>query len=337
MISKGITHRWIGSTLCTTILLAGIAGCQSQKPPPTDTSAAQVEAAGTDQPAPGQAVFASDKDAAAALLAALKEQDHHQLHQIFGPALKELASGDKVEDHRHFEAFVAHAKEKFQLQKENANTSIILVGNKSWPFPIPIVQSANGRWFFDTEAGKQEILTRRIGGDELEAIHVCHAYVIAQKIYFATGHDGSTLREYAQRLVSKPGTHDGLYWPATPGTPQSPFSALAAEAENAGYTPGVHPSGSHGPRPFFGYYFHILTRQGPAASGGARNYVVNGKMVNGFALVAYPDRYGASGVMSFIVNQDGQVYQKDLGPDTVELAKQMTSYNPDASWTLVRP
>ena len=334
MNMKHFNPRWVIAGLFSAVVLLGQVGCQcSQSSQPALSSKAASAPANIvvgpdDQPGPGQTVFTSDTAASAALLAAVTSQNHHALHAIFGPDIKELATGDKVEDHRHFEEFVAHAKQKFQLYKENPTTSIVLIGDKNWPFPIPIVRLADGQWFFDTAAGKSEILARRIGGDELEAINVCLAYVKAQKQYFSTTHDGSSVAQYAQRLDSKVGTHDGLYWPATTGQTQSPFSALAAQAQAAGYTPGAH----KGPHPFFGYYFRILTRQGPAAPGGAMNYLRDGKMVRGFALLAFPDKYAASGVMTFIVNQQGVVYQKNLGPQTVTLARKITTYNPDPSW-----
>lgn len=338
MNTKICNPLWFAAGLLSAVVLLGQAGCQCSKTssPALSSKAASAPAniiAGPDdQPSPGQTLFPSDNAASAALLAAVTSQDHQALHAIFGPDVKELTTGDKVEDHRHFEEFVAHAKQKFQLYKENASTSIVLIGNKSWPFPIPIVRLANGQWFFDTAAGKSEILARRIGGDELEAINVCLAYVKAQKQYFSTTHDQSGVAQYAQRLASKPGTHDGLYWPAAAGQTQSPFSALAAQARAAGYTPGAH----KGPHPFFGYYFRILTRQGAAAPGGAMNYLRHGKMVRGFALLAFPDKYAASGVMTFIVNQQGHVYQKNLGPQTVTLARKITTYNPDKSWAPVQ-
>ena len=316
-----------------------LSGCQSQQAavpaPVAMTMAAQPAAVVPDMPAAGQEVFASPKAASAALLAAVEKQDHKTLHRIFGPEIKKLVTGDKVEDHRHFETFVAHAKQKFDLQQTSADSAEILIGNKSWPFPIPIRKTADGRWYFDTHAGLAEILARHIGADELETIKVCDAYVYAQRQYAATYHDGSDVLQYAQRMVSKPGTHDGLYWPPAANQPESPFGPLAAQAAAEGYTPGVHKN-SHGPHPFHGYLFHILKKQGPAAPGGKYNYVINGNMIAGFGLVAFPDKYGASGVMTFIVNQQGKVYQKDLGPDTNKIAARMTRYNPDNTWTLVQ-
>ena len=316
-----------------------LSGCQSQHAavpaPVAMTMAAQPAAVVPDMPAAGQEVFASPKAASGVLLAAVETQDHKTLHRIFGPEIKRLVTGDKVEDQRHFEAFIAHALQKFQLQQTSSDTAVILIGNKSWPFPIPIKKTADGRWYFDTHAGLAEILARHIGADELETIKVCDAYVYAQRQYAATYHDGSDVLQYAQRMVSKPGTHDGLYWPPAANQPESPFGPLAAQAAAEGYTPGAHKN-SHGPHPFHGYLFHILKMQGPAAPGGKYNYVINGNMIAGFALVAFPEKYGASGVMTFIVNQQGKVYQKDLGPDTNKIAAHMTRYNPDKTWTLVQ-
>ncbi len=316
-----------------------LTGCQSQQAassaPVAVKMTAQPAIMASDTPAAGQEVFTSPKAASAALLAAVEKQDHKTLHRIFGPEIKKLVTGDKVEDHRHFEAFVAHARQKFQLRQTSADTAVIHIGNKAWPFPIPIRKTTEGQWYFDTHAGLAEILARHIGADELETIKVCDAYVYAQRQYAATYHDGSDVLQYAQRMVSKPGTHDGLYWPPAANQPESPFGPLAAQAAAEGYTPGVHKN-SHGPHPFHGYLFHILKKQGPAAPGGKYNYVINGNMIAGFGLVAFPDKYGASGVMTFIVNQQGKVYQKDLGPDTYKIAAQMTRYNPDNTWTLVQ-
>ncbi len=320
--------------LLGTMVMMSQSGCQTATNGGAPANVSAAPAAQPGQPGVGQELFASDTAAADALLAAVKAQNHAELHHIFGPAVKELTSGDKVEDHRHFEEFVTHAEQKFQLERKSADTSIVYIGNKDWPFPIPITRLADGKWFFDTEAGKAEILARRIGADELKTIKVCEVYVEAQRQYAGTYHDGADVLRYAQRMVSKPGTQDGLYWPAVVGQPESPFGPLVAQAAAEGYTPGVHHT--KGPHPFNGYYFHILKKQGSSAPGGKYNYVINGNMIAGFALVAFPAKYGASGVMTFIVNQQGRVYQKDLGPDTATIARQMTRYNPDKTWTLVQ-
>ncbi len=329
------TARAAAMTVFVAAMAAGLPGCQSQPVKSGDglQAAAGIAASqpARDVPAAGQLVFASAQSAGAALLAAVKAQDHKQLHRIFGPAIKQLVSGDKVEDHRHFEAFAAHARQKFSVKQTAADAATVYIGDRAWPFPIPIIRMADGRWFFDTSAGIQEILARRIGANELETIKVCAAYVQAQRQYAAGYHDGSDVLQYAQRLVSQRGKQNGLYWPSAAGQPESPFGPLAAQAAAEGYTPGAH----KGPRPFNGYYFHILTKQGTAAPGGKYNYIINGNMIAGFALVAYPARYGSSGIMTFIVNQQGRVYQKDFGPDTAAIARHMTRYNPDKTWTLV--
>ena len=333
---------WIASTLGLAAMALFQTGCQTKPAAITPTSKPMAMSAADEievpvtagaRPQAGQDVFASDTTAAAALLAAVEKQDHARLHRIFGPAIKALVSGDRVEDHRHFEEFVAHARQKFQVRQQSANVAIVYIGKKNWPFPIPIVRMANGKWFFDTSAGMEEILERRIGRNELEAIRVCHAYVLAQREYFAGVPHASGMPRYAGRFISKPGTHDGLYWPAAKGQPVSPLGPLVAQASAAGYTRSKH----KGPHPFYGYYFHILRRQGAAAQGGALRYGVNGKLIAGFALIAFPAKYGSSGIMTFIVNQQGLVYQRDLGPNTSTIGWKIKTFNPTSSWKPVAP
>ncbi len=326
--------RIAAGIVCAVLVWSGQATPSSAAQPPASAAAPPPvpQTAPAAAPQRGQLVFSSATAAAAALLAAVRAQDHQQLHRIFGPAIRELVSGDPVEDRQHFQEFVRHATERFWLEKQTAAKSIVHIGKKDWPFPIPIVRAADGRWFFDTKAGAQEILARRIGANELETIKVCGVYVEAQREYASKDRDHRGVLEYAQRLVSTPGHHDGLYWPAVPGQPESPFGPLVAEASAEGYTVGNH----HRPEPFHGYFYHILKAQGPGAPGGAYNYVINGNMIAGFALVAFPAKYGDSGIMTFIVNQQGKVFQKDLGPDTLKLARHMTTYNPDRTWTLVQ-
>jgi hypothetical protein len=205
------------------------------------------------------------------------------------------------------------------------------VGNEAWPFPVPLVRGASG-WSFDAAAGREEVLDRRVGRNELATIRVLHAYVAAQRAYAATGHDGKRAGLYARRFGSDPGKQNGLYWPTRPGEPRSPLGILAAKASAEGYrqtAPG------QGPTPLYGYYFRILERQGPSAKGGAAEYVVGGEMSGGFALVAWPVHYGASGVMTFIVNADGVPYEKDLGDETTATVAAISSFDPDASWRTV--
>ncbi len=337
------TRRSIGCLIAGTLsvaMLLATAGCASSGPaaPTTQQSAdaapaAQpVAAAPTGAPGAGELTFSSDNDAMNALLDAVKAQDHDKVHQILGPGWRDLLSGDKVEDGNAFKEFAQHAAEHAQLEKKDATTSILDVGKDDWPFPIPIAQTPDGKWFFDTEAGKTEILNRRIGKNELETIQVCHDYVDAQREYASKDRDGSGVYKYAQKILSTPGKTDGLYWSVNPGQDPSPFGPLMADAAVEGYDL----TDKHPHQPYHGYHFHILKAQGPDAPGGKYEYVINGNMIAGFALVAYPADYGSSGIMTFIVSHQGNVYQKDLGPDTKEIARKMTEYNPDSSWTLVK-
>jgi hypothetical protein len=319
---------WIAAGILAggAVLLAG--GCNGATSPPSGPTSGQVSG----QPGQGQPLYASDEDALNAMMTAVKAQDHEQVHRILGPAWKELVSGDKVEDANAFTEFAHRAAERTRLQKEDDTTSIIYVGNDDWPFPIPLTRTPDGKWFFDTEAGKTEILARRIGENELDTIQVCRKYVVAQREYAGEDHDGSGVLKFAQRILSTPGKMDGLYWKTSPGQEQSPFGHLFAAAATEGYeqtTGQPH-------EPYHGYHFRVLKRQGSAAPGGKYDYVINGNMIAGFALVAFPVDYESSGIMTFIVNQQGNVYQNDLGPHTTELARQMTEYNPDSSWTLVK-
>ena len=321
---------WALSCITAGGILLGAAGCGNTATPPPLTSAQTPEQA-PGAPGVGQPLFASDSEAMDALLGAVKAQDHDKVHEILGPAWKELVSGDKVEDGNAFKEFAAHAAEHTELQKKDATTSIINVGKDSWPFPIPIAQTADGKWFFDTEAGKAEILNRRIGGNELDTIQVCRDYVQAQREYASKDRDGSGVLKYAQRILSTSGKMDGLYWSVNPGQEPSPFGPLMGQAAMEGYEQTT----GHPHEPYHGYHFRVLKQQGPAAPGGQYNYVINGNMIAGFALVAFPADYGSSGIMTFIVSHQGKVFQKDLGPDTSEIAKKMIEYNPDSSWTVV--
>lgn len=284
------------------------------------------------EPGVGQQQFDTDDLAAAALVAAAKARDHAALHQIFGPSVTEFISGDKVEDEKSFDHFIRKVDDHLELEKKDARTSFIDIGKDKWPFPIPLTRLDSGKWFFDTEAGKQEILARRVGANELETIKVCRAYLEAQREYASVDRDGSGVLKYAQHFISKHGK-DGLYWEAGLGEEESPFGPFVAQASFEGYTPGK--SGCSGLQPYHGYVYCILTRQGPAAPGGQYDYVINGNMIAGFALVACPTEYGVSGVMTFIVNHQGKVFQKDLGPATLEIVRRMKAYNADSSWTLV--
>lgn len=292
--------------------------------------------------APGQETFSSPEDALHALVQAVNTKDRPALDKLFGPQYKDLLSGDPVEDEKDLADFDAGLQESAQLQKQQSETSFtVLVGNNKWPFPVPIETEAHpNEWFFDTKDGLQQILDRRVGQNELSAIATARAYVVAQWQYFTNddwGHDG--VCAYAQKFVSTPGLHDGLYWDTAEGDTPSPLGSLVAEARTEGYGPEARAARgeetSTGHHPFHGYYFKILTRQGLHAPGGKYNYVINGNMIAGFALVAYPDKWGNSGVMTFIVNQQGRVYEKNLGPNTDKIAAETTEYDPDNSWKMV--
>jgi hypothetical protein len=313
--------------MIATAALIAVAGCEPAEP----ALAAPSQFAG--RPGPGQLLFATNNDAAKALLDASKAKDKEAMRNLFGPGYDKLLSGDPVEDARGFDAFAAHAAEQYRLDKQADDKTVLIVGQKSWPFPIPILKNAEGKWFFDTAAGMEEILARRIGRDELDAIQTCRAYVLAQREYASKDRDGSGILKYAQHFRSAPGQKDGLYWEAAPDEEQSPMGPLVAEASLKGYALGQK---GPGPRPYQGYFFHVLTRQGRNAPGGRYDYVINGNMIAGFAMVAAPDKYGSSGVKTFLVNHQGKVYEKDLGPKTLDLVRQMTEYNPDNTWTLVK-
>src|SRR5262249_23747799 len=229
--------------------------------------------------------------------------------------------------------FVQAAKEKTVLFTRTKTSVFVEVGADEWPFPIPITKGPKG-WFFDTAAGREELISRRIGRNELRAIALCEAFAPAEKEYARMGASGPALGAYAQRIMSSEGKRDGLYWPTKAGEPQSPLGPLAAEAAREGYE--AKPSES-GPRPFHGYFFRILTAQGDSAPGGAKNYIVDGKMTGGFAVVAWPAEYRVSGVKTFVVNQIGIFFEKDLGQKTAEIAGSMSQFNPDLTWTPAKP
>jgi hypothetical protein len=285
-------------------------------------------------PEPAQRLFSSPEEARQALIKAVQAKNHAELRIIFGPVARELEPGDPVEQASEFEHFARHVEEGIGLVKEGEGKAILVIGEKKWPFPVPIVKKGDN-WLFDSGAGREEILNRRIGHNELLAIKVCRAYLDAQREYYGMAEpDGEQIPKYAQHMISQPGKKDGLYWPTTAGEKESPLGPQVAKAKEEGYMQ-KHKEGERGPRPYHGYYFRILRQQGPRASGGKFSYVINGNMVAGHALVAYPARWGVSGVMTFIVNQRGRVYEKNLGPKTAETAHKVKSYNPDLTWKLV--
>jgi hypothetical protein len=276
-----------------------------------------------------QRMFDSPDAATKALQEATKTGDQAALEEIFGPDKQDLLTGDKVQDKANFEHF-SQAMQAGCVQEPEGDDRVVLgIGTNDWPFPIPLVKT-NGQWFFDTDAGREEIIDRHIGRDELHAIGVCRAYVAAQIQYFSRDRDGTGVPKYALKFKSSPGKKDGLYWDST--DEPSPFSARVAEAHAEGYEHS--PEGSR-PHPFHGYFFKILTRQGSAAPGGRADYLVKGNLTGGFALVAYPVQWGKSGVMTFIVNHDGLVYERNFEEKTWDSATHMTRYNPDNKWSLV--
>ena len=295
-------------------------------------SALVALAVGNEAAAAEQAVFGGAEEAARALVDALSSSDTRLAEAILGPeGEKLLHSGDPVADLRARQRFVRAYAKQHRLEYRGDDKVVLHVGREDWPWPIPIVRK-DAAWHFDSAAGAEEILDRRIGRNELNAIQVCLAIVDAQREYASTDHDGSGVRAFARRLVSSAGAKDGLYWPAGDSEEPSPLGPLAARAVEEGYA--TSPSGGK-PVPYHGYFYRILTGQGEHAKGGAYDYLVDGRMVGGFALVAHPARYGVSGVMTFIVNHDGVVYQKDLGEHTSQLARDMTRFDPDRSWSRV--
>jgi hypothetical protein len=276
-----------------------------------------------------QKSFQAPEEAAKALFEALRAGDTKELLAIFGPAGKEvISSGDEVADKAARERFVKSYEAMNKLEKETDKKVTLVVGTHDWPFPVPIVKKGE-TWVFDTMAGKEELLNRRIGRNELNTIKVCLAYVDAQREYALKDRDSDNLLEYAQKFWSTKGKKNGLYWEAKEGEEQSPMGNLAAQAVKEGYTPRKP---GEKPQPYHGYYYKILKAQGKNAPGGAYDYMVKGSMIGGFALVAYPAEYGTSGIMTFVVNHDGAVFEKDLGNETGKVASAMTKYDPDKSW-----
>ena len=277
-----------------------------------------------------QKTFKSPKQAFKALVGAARDNDTAELLAIFGPEGREIiSSGDAVADERARERFVRAAGEATKFSRLDSKTVKAVIGKDRWSFPVTIVKSGK-EWIFSTKEGKEEILTRRIGRNELNTIQVCLAYVAAQREYAAKDRNGDRVLQFAQHFLSSKDKKDGLYWQAASGEELSPLGPLVARASEEGY-PVKKKNGK--PTPYHGYYFKILKAQGENAPGGEINYIKDGKMVAGFALVAYPARYGVSGVMTFMVNQTGIVYEKNLGPETEEVAKAITKYDPDRTWS----
>ena len=276
--------------------------------------------------------FATAEEAVSALVSATTTKDRDALHALFGPAGADLENPDRVQSTNELNTFTAAFNQTNRLARLSDSQYVLEVGTDLWPFPVPIVKK-DGRWFFDTEVGKDELLGRRIGQNELVTLEAMRAYVDAQREYASQDRDGDKVLEYAQRMSSSPGKMDGLYWPTELNGEVSPLGPLVGEAQGEGYfrTPAATDAG---PQPFHGYLFKILTRQGAHAPGGKHDYIINGNMIGGYALVGWPAEYGVSGVMTFIVNQQGRIYQKDLGDKTAKIVKKMRAYDPDPSWKI---
>ena len=277
--------------------------------------------------------FQTPDDGAKALLDAARSDDRNQIIAVFGSHDEDiLSSGDDVKDKNSRSEFVALAQEKMVVEKVGENRAIVHVGKTDWPFPIPLVKNGDS-WQFDAKQGRQEILSRRIGRNELSALSAIRGYMEAQFDYASSDRDGHGVLKYAQKLQSEPGKHDGLFWETENGQPQSPLGPLIAQARAEGYKVK---GAVEKPSPYHGYYYRILTRQGSNAPGGKYDYIINGNMIAGFALVAFPAQYGSSGIMTFVVNHQGKIFQKDLGLKTAEIAEKMKEYNPDSTWEPVQ-
>jgi hypothetical protein len=292
----------------------------------------EVTAANPAGPPAGVTTFATPEAAVDALIAAGEKPDNAALLAVLGPDSADLlSSGDAVADQRARAAFRARYKAYHQLVAGSPDQLVLMTGEDRWPLPIPLVRT-NGRWWWNAAAGAQELVMRRIGADELRTIEVMRGVVEAENDYALTGHDGEPAGLYARRLRSTPGKEDGLYWQIKRGEPQSPAGPLLAAASAEGYA-----MQGGGTAPYHGYLYRVLTSQGPAASGGVRDYLTDGKLNGGFAVLAYPASYGSSGIMTFMVNQDGVVWQRDLGEDTAQAAAAISQFNPDQHWTPLAP
>jgi hypothetical protein len=303
--------------LCATLVLAlATAACTKSAP---------------ESPA-GSQTFASPDAAAQAVYDAAKANDTEAVLRIFGPTAKEfLITGDPTQDRQAFKAYTDDYDQMHRWGKLEGGDRVLIVGLENYPFPFPLRKNPGGRWAFDAAGGRQEFLARRIGDNELTVMGVLNALANAQVDYYGSPQDGSTLQQYAQRFISSPDKHDGLYWSVAAGESESPLGPLVAWAAKEGLA-----GSAAAPAPFHGYFFRMLTAQGPHAADGARSYVVDGHQTRGFAFLAYPAEYRRTGVMSFVINRDGQLFQRDLGPQTAELAESLASFDPDPSWSPVQ-
>jgi hypothetical protein len=304
--------RWLPMTLFAVLIL--LASCNKKEKPASE----QVV----------EKTFESAEEAGAALVAAAKSGDPNALLAIFGPQSKDvLFTGDAVRDQDSLKGFVASYDQMHRWGTIKAGGKVLLTGADNFPFPIPLDKNSSGQWSFDTAAGKDEILARRIGRGELTAIAACGAAAIAQDQYFSQTRDGDNVKHYAQRFASDEGKQNGLYWPVAEGQPASPLGPLGDFAKALGYS-----NAGDKPQLFNGYYYRILTKQGATAKGGAKDYIVDGKMTGGYAILAYPVEYRNTGIMTFVIAKDGVIYQKDLGEKTVDEGSAMAEYNPGEGW-----
>lgn len=316
------------------LLLAGTLPATETSPPTAGSPPGVSQAAGGDpavpEPAaePGAMRFETPDAAALALIEAAAAEGSDLLLAVLGPDLAEMVSGDPVADAANRGWFVENARLSAQIEDESSDSALLVIGPDDWPFPIPLAKDDQG-WFFDTAAGLEELLNRRIGLNEIYTLTALRAFVEAQREYAAADPMGQGTPVFADRILSSEGKRDGLYWPTQPGEPESPLGPLVAEAVGAGY--GASPSGE-GPRPFHGYLYKVLTAQGDQAPGGAMSYLKEGRLTQGVAMLAWPARYGHSGIMTFQVNHKGMVYEQDLGEDTGALAAAIDAYNPGAGW-----
>jgi hypothetical protein len=315
--------RMLGILCAGSLAAALTAAAQSTAPP-----APAAKPAATPQVVPAR-TFETPQQAADALIAAAGAFDIAALESIFGSDGRDLVvTGDAVQDKNRAAEFATRAKERktVTVDPSNPNHATLVVGSNDWPLPVPIVRQGR-TWSFDAAAGREEILNRRIGANELDAIETCRGYVEAQHEYALTKPDGSGVNQYAQRIISTPGQRDGLAWQNADGSWSGPVGENVARAIEQGYSERIEP--------YNGYFFKVLTGQGPAAPLGEMDFVIKGMMIGGFALIAAPAEYGVTGIQTFIVSHDGVVYQKDLGPDTLNIAKTITRFNPDSTWTPV--
>ncbi len=317
-LDRQVSQRWIWILFALLAILSCAVSC----------SKTQDKALATEVP---QKTFVSPDDAGTALVNGAQSANHEAMLAIFGPGSNQLVySGDAAEDKASFNGFATSYSAMHRWRKLDDSEEILLVGADNQAFPIPLKKNASGQWAFDTAAGKEELIARRIGDNELAALDICAAIAGSQAEYFSQSHGG--VKQYAQKFISDEGQQNGLYWPSPEGKPRSPLGPLVAFASEEGYQVKAN---QHAP--FHGYYFRELLKQGADAQGGAKNYLVNGKMTGGFAYVAYPAEYANSGIKTLMINQQGTVYEKDLGKTTPDIAASMTEFNPDKSWKPVQP